>query len=126
MATTRIATAAPRRRANELRKMLEARRRELAQDVQGRIRGARAENAHLREAVDEGEVSELDTQDEIEFAMIQMKADTLSRIDAALRRLDEGSYGNCFQCGNEIAEARLQALPFAVRCKDCEEALAGC
>ncbi|MBY0493356.1 MAG: TraR/DksA C4-type zinc finger protein [Cyanobacteria bacterium] len=30
---------------------------------------------------------------------------------------------DCFECGEEIAEARLRALPFAVRCKDCEEAL---
>jgi DnaK suppressor protein len=123
MMTTRTAKAAPRRRAHELRKMLEARRRELAQDVQGRMRGARAENVNQRQAVDQSDVSELDTQDEIEFALLQMKAETLNRIDAALRRLDEGSYGNCFECGDEIAQARLRALPFAVRCKDCEEAL---
>jgi DnaK suppressor protein len=43
-------------------------------------------------------------------------------VDAALRRLEEGTYGDCFECGEEIAEARLRALPFAVRCKDCEEA----
>jgi len=43
-------------------------------------------------------------------------------VAAALRRLDEGSYGDCFECGEEIAEPRLRALPFAVRCKDCEEA----
>ena len=37
-------------------------------------------------------------------------------------RLEEGNYGYCFECGDEIAEQRLRALPFAVRCKDCEEA----
>ena len=41
---------------------------------------------------------------------------------AALRRLEDGSYGDCFECGDEISEARLRALPFAVRCKECEEA----
>lgn len=123
MATKRTATAALKRRANELKKMLEGRRRELAHDVQGRIRDARAEDATQRQSIDQGEVSELDTQDEIEFALLQMKAETLNRIDTALRRLDEGSYGNCIQCGSEIAEARLRALPFAVRCRDCEEAL---
>jgi DnaK suppressor protein len=51
-----------------------------------------------------------------------MKSETLNKIDAALRRLEDGSYGNCFECGDEISEARLRALPFAVRCKDCEEA----
>ena len=51
-----------------------------------------------------------------------MKAETLNKINEALRRLDEGTYGNCFECGDEIAQPRLRALPFAVRCKDCEEA----
>jgi DnaK suppressor protein len=123
MAKRKTATAARRRRALELKTMLEDRRRALAEDVHGRIRDARAEDATQRQSVDQGEVSELDTQDEIEFALLQMKADTLNRMDAALRRLDEGSYGNCTQCGDEIAEARLRALPFAVRCKGCEEAL---
>ena len=40
----------------------------------------------------------------------------------ALRRLEEGTFGYCFECGEEISERRLRALPFAVRCKDCEEA----
>lgn len=123
MAKKRTATAARKRRAIELKTMLEGRRRELAEDVQGRLRDARAEDVTQRQSVDQGEVSELDTQDEIEFALLQMKADTLNRIDAALRRVDESSYGHCIQCGDEIAEARLRALPFAVRCKDCEEAL---
>ena len=64
----------------------------------------------------------MDIQEDIEFALIQMQSETLGKVDAALRRLQEGSYGNCFECGGEIAEARLRALPFAVRCKDCEEA----
>ena len=50
------------------------------------------------------------------------KSETLKKINEALRRLEEGTYGNCFECGEEIAQARLRALPFAVRCKDCEEA----
>jgi DnaK suppressor protein len=109
-------------RYNELKKMLEARRRELMNEVQGKIRDARSDNTKEREVLDQGESSEVDIQEDIEFALIQMKAETLNKIDAALRRLDEGSYGNCFECGEEISEARLRALPFAVRCKDCEEA----
>ena len=62
-----------------------------------------------------------DVQEDLEFALIQMKSETLNKINEALRRLDEGTYGNCFECGDEIAEARLRALPFALRCKDCEE-----
>jgi DnaK suppressor protein len=51
-----------------------------------------------------------------------MKSETLHKIEEALARLEEGTYGNCFECGDEIAQPRLRALPFAVRCKDCEEA----
>ena len=63
------------------------------------------------------------TMRDIEFALIQMKAETLDQINQALSRLDEGAYGYCLECGEEIPERRLRALPFAIRCKDCEEAL---
>jgi len=124
MATTRKSTkvATKTSRYNELRKMLEDRRRELMNEVQGKIRDVRADGSRDRDVLDQGESSEIDIQDEIEFALIQMKSETLHKVNEALRRLEEGTYGNCFECGDEIAEARLRALPFAVRCKDCEEA----
>ena len=120
--TTKTKVAAKTSRYTELKKMLEERRRELLNAVQGKIRDARAEGGKDRDVLDQGESSEVDIQEDIEFALIQMKSETLTKVDAALRRLEEGSYGDCFECGDEIAEARLRALPFAVRCKDCEEA----
>ena len=72
--------------------------------------------------LDAAETSEADIQDDIELALIQMKSETLHKIEEALARLDETTYGYCFECGDEISERRLRALPFAVRCKDCEEA----
>ena len=121
------ATAEPQGRSRylELKRMLETRRRELQAEVQGKIRDVRAEGAwggKLNEVLDAVESSEVDIQDEIEFALIQMKSETLNKVHDALARLDQGDYGNCFDCGEEIAEKRLRALPFAVRCKDCEEA----
>jgi DnaK suppressor protein len=113
-----------RGRYEELKSILEDRRREIVNQVQERMRDVRAEGAGatVQGVLDAAESSEADIQDEIEFALIQMKAETLNKIDEALRRLDEGSYGYCFECGEEISERRLRALPFAVRCKDCEEA----
>ena len=118
------AVAAPdSTRYDELKAMLEERRRELTNEVQGRIRGVRADGAEKpHEVMDQGETSEVDIQEDIELALIQMKAETLTKINEALARLDAGRYGFCFECGDEISEARLRALPFAVRCKDCEEA----
>ena len=111
-------------RYDELKGILEERRREIMSEVQGRMRDVRAEGAGsaVQGVLDAAESSELDIQDEIEFALIQMKAETLNKIDEALRRLEEGTYGYCFECGEEVSERRLRALPFAVRCKDCEEA----
>ena len=43
--------------------------------------------------------------------------------DEALKRLDEGSYGECVDCGAHIAEARLHAAPEAARCIHCQEKL---
>lgn len=120
--TTKSTTAMNGRRDHELRKMLEERRRELVFEVRGKIRDGRRDYTKEREVLDEGESSEVDIQEEIEFALIEMKAETLKKIDAALRRIEEGTYGECFECGEEIPAARLRALPFAVRCKDCEEA----
>jgi DnaK suppressor protein len=108
------------RRLDELRTVLESRRAELAQEVQGSIRGVRSDGTGDRDGLDAAESSEAESQDDIGFALIQLKAEMLKNIDIALRRIEQGDYGDCFECGNEIAEARLRALPFAVRCRDCE------
>jgi len=112
-------------RYSELRQMLEARRREIQAEVQGKMRGVREEGTwggKLNEVLDAVESAEADIQEDIEFALVQMKSETLNKINDALMRLEQGDYGYCFDCGEEIAEKRLRALPFAVRCKDCEEA----
>ena len=114
-----------RSRYAELKQMLDGRRRELQAEVQGKMRVVREEGTwggKLNEVLDAVESSEADIQEEIEFALIQMKSETLNKINDALARLEAGTYGNCFDCDEEIAEKRLRALPFAVRCKDCEEA----
>ena len=112
-------------RYNELKQMLDERRRQIHAEVQGMMRNVREEGTwggKQNEVLDAVESSEADIQDEIEFALIQMKSETLNKINDALARLEQEDYGNCFDCGEEIAEKRLRALPFAVRCKDCEEA----
>ena len=120
--TARTAVSAKTTRYNELKKMLDNRRRELVAEVQGRMRDVRNDGHKDRDVLDQGESSEVDIQEDIELALIQMKSETLNKINEALARLEDGRYGLCFECGDEISEARLRALPFAVRCKDCEEA----
>jgi DnaK suppressor protein len=45
----------------------------------------------------------------------------LSLVRLALERIDEGSYGECLQCGTTIGEKRLDALPWTPYCIDCQE-----
>jgi DnaK suppressor protein len=58
---------------------------------------------------------------DLNLAEIDRDADELRRIDTALARISEGSYGVCETCGQEIPEARLQAEPTALRCVQCQE-----
>jgi len=114
-----------RTRYSELKQMLDERRREIHAQVQGKMRGVREEGSwggKLNEVLDAVESAEADIQEDLELALVQMKSETLNKITDALTRLEQGDYGNCYECGEEIAEKRLRALPFAVRCKDCEEA----
>jgi DnaK suppressor protein len=107
---------------DELRHLLGARRRDLLSQIQNTLRDARSETSgHARYRIDAGETTEVHPEDDLAFALIQFKGEVLARIDEAMCRLDEGIYGFCGECGDAIASARLRALPFAVRCKDCEE-----
>lgn len=121
MSTTTIKAASKANRFNQLKANLESRRSDLVQELRDKIRAVRHDGNPHRDVLDDAEGSDVDTQDDIGFALMQMKTETLTQIDTALRRLEEGDYGNCFECGNEIAEARLRALPFAIRCRDCEQ-----
>ena len=88
--------------------VLKTRRRELLREVQGKMRDARSDNTKEHDVFDQGEISEVDIQEEIEFALIQMKAETLNKIDAALRRIEDGTYGDCFDCGDGITVVKVR------------------
>lgn len=47
--------------------------------------------------------------------------DLMDKVDSAMRKLDEGTYGVCERCGNAIDKARLQALPYSVLCITCKQ-----
>ena len=112
--TTTTTPAAPARdmtsRDQELRGILEGRRQVLLDELHSRLGGVRADSAaRPHDGQDVGEVAGVEIQDDIEFALIQMKAETLNKVNEALARLEDGRYGYCFECGDEISEARLRA-----------------
>jgi len=115
-------TSVRSRRDRELRRMLEDQRDRILNTVRLTIREGREEGAmEDTEVQDAAERSEADVQSELEFALLQIQGETLDGIAEALERLDAGRYGLCRGCGAPISARRLQALPFATRCRDCEQ-----
>lgn len=55
---------------------------------------------------------------ELEYGLEENSEQVLAAIDAALRRIDDGSYGTCVKCGRPIGEERLEARPWATLCID--------
>jgi len=101
-----------------LKSMLEDRRRE----IQDKLRSLRETLPVVDATVRDAEEQSVDDfVQEMDFALMAMKAESLGKIDEAIRRLETGVYGVCAECGTEIAEARLKALPFATLCVTCQE-----
>ena len=73
--TTKVKGPTKRIRWTELKNILEDRQSALTQAIHDRIRDARTDSTRSCQVLDEGETSEVDIQDDIEFALIQMKSD---------------------------------------------------
>ncbi len=109
-------------RVRTLRRVLESERTRILNAIRLAIQTGREQGAiEDTEVQDRAEVSEADAQGEIEFALLQLHGDTLRQIEDALEHLDAGGYGICAACGAEISAHRLEVLPFATRCRNCEE-----
>ena len=101
-----------------LKGMLEDRRREIHEKLRSLREAIPADTHDVRDAEEQ---SVDDFVQEVDLALMQMKSETLKKIDQAILRLESGSYGRCQECDQEIAAARLRALPFALLCRDCQE-----
>jgi RNA polymerase-binding protein DksA len=56
------------------------------------------------------------------LALVEQARERLAEVEAALARMENGTYGDCAVCGQPIPEARLEARPLAVRCVSCAAA----
>jgi DnaK suppressor protein len=57
---------------------------------------------------------------ELDYTLEENSEHLLGEIDAALKRIDEGTYGICTNCGEQIPAERLEARPWATLCIDCQ------
>ena len=56
---------------------------------------------------------------EFTLSLLGSEKDALNQIDRALKRIEDGSYGQCEACGVKIPESRLKAIPYAAQCVRC-------
>ena len=56
---------------------------------------------------------------EIDYSLEENSEHVLRAIDAALQRIEDGTFGTCETCGQSISEERLEAIPYATQCIDC-------
>jgi DnaK suppressor protein len=62
-----------------------------------------------------------ETERELEFTLDARESAELDAIEAALKRIENGSYGVCIDCGTDIPAARLHAAPETPRCIACQD-----
>ena len=110
-------------RKERLRKVLIQKREEIIREAKSEIKKFKSgENKQLVETVmDDGDLSVVDLAEDISLKQLSTHRETLIKIDTALRKLEEGTYGICEECGEEISEERLKIMPFAIYCRDDQE-----
>jgi DnaK suppressor protein len=110
------------RRQELLHKMLLGKRQEIIKEIEESLGQSLTEDQQrrLESARDVGDQALMDLERELGISLMEMRNRRRQSIDEALMRLHEGTYGVCAECGIEISEKRLQAVPFAKLCVECQ------
>jgi len=106
----------------QLREALTLRHAELAREIREDLKATGSERyADLAgEVNDSGDESVADQMVDINAAMIERELGELKAVEIARKRMEEGEYGDCLDCGDDIPFARLLAYPTATRCIACQ------
>lgn len=110
------------RRREALQQMLLRKRQEILKEIDGSLGQSLTEDQQrrLESARDVGDQALMDLDRELGISLMEMRNRRRQAIDEALMRLNEGTYGICAECGVEISERRLEAVPFAKLCVECQ------
>jgi RNA polymerase-binding protein DksA len=103
----------------DARHALLARRAALGREIAAGVDKRRRERDNVP---DSGEIAADDVEQDVGIAEVDRDVAEIEAIDAALERLDRGSYGRCVDCGAQIEEARLAHNPEVARCVGCQQA----
>ncbi len=114
---------AERIRKENLRKLLIKMREDIVAEAKAEIKKFKSgEKKQIVETVlDDGDLSFVDLSEDISLKQLSTHREKLIKIDEALRKLHENTYGLCEDCGDDISVERLKIIPFATHCRDCQE-----
>jgi DnaK suppressor protein len=113
-------TAANRKKfLADLRDHLLEMKAKLLEENESELRAEREGNKD--EGMDTYDLASEERDREINFILSDRERNKIRQTDDALGRMDDGSYGACESCGLEIAEERLEAMPFTRLCRDCQQ-----
>jgi DnaK suppressor protein len=107
--------------------MTKSERRKLSASLQARLEAitdnaSRREEIAIQQAPDTFDAVQLSTERDLAIALLHQESVLIQNLRAALRRIEDGSYGVCVRCEEEISPKRLAAVPWADRCIQCQEA----
>jgi len=110
-------------RVNQLTELLLAEKRRLWSEVRRELFEKVGQELQSQYDLpqDVGERSLIDLLEDLGLALSDIRRQELTRLDETLTRLQEGRYGLCEDCAEEIDERRLQAAPYASRCLECQK-----
>lgn len=109
-------------RYETLKQILLEKRKTLVNEIKDRLGQSltQEQQRRLESAMDIGDQALVDLDREMGISLQEMWNRERRLIDEALARLEEGTYGRCAECGTEIKAKRLEALPFARLCVECQ------
>ena len=117
--TKKPAAANRKKFLSKVREQLTEMKGKLLSEIDTELRAEREGNKD--EGLDTYDLASEERDREINFILSDRERQKIQQIDDALARLDDGSYGVCESCGLDIAEERLQAMPFTRLCRDCQQ-----
>jgi DnaK suppressor protein len=108
-----------KRQREKYRKQLLAKREELLQRVKAARTSEKEENG--KEAPDLGDRALSTVIRDLSYQLSAGERDIVRRVDLALDRIESGEYGVCVECNKKVQLGRLDAVPWARHCIDCQE-----
>ena len=104
-----------------VRKKLIGMRQDILLEAKAEVDNILSEEDKYNGVSDDGDFADVAFRDAMQAAKLSRHQSQLKDIDEALRKIEEGTYGICDECEGDIPLGRLNAMPVALRCVDCQE-----